>query len=162
MGHLVKDLTLLARPDADTAVLRLRPIDLRDITDAAAADVQRLAAGKNQTLEVAFDGPLPVQGDSLTLRQVFVNLLENAVRHTPVGGEIHRIGKHDHARAIVEVRDAGPGIAQRDLPHLFEPFYQADTARSNADHVGLGLALAAWIVHGHAGKIEVANRQGVG
>jgi signal transduction histidine kinase len=162
MGHLVKDLTLLARPDADTTMLRLEPIDLRDVASAAAKDVELLAVDKGQRLEVALDGPLPVKGDAPRLRQVFVNLLENAIHYTPERGEIHLVGKREHGQAVVEVRDTGPGIAAEDLARLFEPFYQADKARSNADHVGLGLSLASWIVHAHTGQIEAESQPGLG
>lgn len=162
LGRLVKDLTLLARPELDRTIVRLEPIDLRETVFAAAADVELLTANRRQTLELKLNGPLPVDGDALKLRQVFVNLLENAVRYTPEGGEICLVGRRDRGRAVVEVRDTGPGVAHEDLTHLFEPFYQADSARSNADHVGLGLALASWIVRAHAGQIHAASRPGTG
>jgi signal transduction histidine kinase len=162
MGDLVKDLTLLARPEVDRTVLRLEPIDLRDATAAAVNDVELLSADKGQRLEAALDGPLPIQGDAARLRQVFVNLLENAIRYTPEGGEIRLVGKREHGHAVLQVRDTGPGIAPEDLARLFEPFYRADQARSNADHVGLGLSLASWIVHAHTGRIEAESQPGVG
>jgi two-component system sensor histidine kinase BaeS len=93
---------------------------------------------------------------------VFVNLLENAIRYTPEGGEIRLTGRREHGRAVLEVRDTGPGIDGDDLAHLFEPFYRADRARSSADHVGLGLSLASWIVHAHGGQIDAASQPGVG
>jgi signal transduction histidine kinase len=162
MGHLVKDLTLLARPEVDRAALRLGSIDLRDAAAAAVKDVELLAAEKGQRLEVVLDGTLPVQGDAARLREVFVNLLENAIYYTPAGGKIRVLGKREHGQAVVEVRDTGPGIAAEDLERLFEPFYQADEARSNADHVGLGLSLASWIVHAHSGQIAAESQPGSG
>jgi signal transduction histidine kinase len=162
MGRLVRDLTLLARPDVDATVLRREPIDLREVASAAVDDVALLAREKGQRLEVGLDDSLPAEGDPARLRQVFVNLLENAVHYTPEGGEIRLAGKREHGNAVVEVRDNGPGIAGEDLPHLFEPFYRADRARSNADHVGLGLALASWIIHAHGGRIDAASRPGAG
>lgn len=162
MGCLVKDLTLLARSEIDKTALRIEPIDLGDAACAAIADVERLAADKGQKLQMELDGPLPVNGDAPKLRQVFVNLLENAIRYTPEGGEIRLIGRRAHGQAVLGVRDTGSGIAPKDLTHLFEPFYQADSARSNADHVGLGLSLAWWIVRAHTGQIEAASQPGVG
>jgi signal transduction histidine kinase len=162
MGRLVKDLTLLARPEVDTTVLRLESIDLRDAASGAVKDVELLAADKGQMLEAALDGPLPVHGDAPKLRQVFVNLLENAIHYTPEGGEIRLRGRREHGQAVVEVRDTGPGVAPQDLPRLFEPFYRADKARSNADHVGLGLSLASWIIHAHIGQIKATSHPGVG
>jgi signal transduction histidine kinase len=162
MGRLVRDLTLLARPDVDAPPLRREPIDLRDIASGAVRDVELQAMNKGQAVELELDGPLPVQGDAARLRQVFVNLLENAVRYTPDGGEIRLTGRREHSQAVIEVRDTGPGIAREDLAHLFEPFYRADKARSSADHVGLGLSLASWIVRAHSGEIEGASRPGAG
>jgi two-component system, OmpR family, sensor histidine kinase CiaH len=162
MGQLVKDLTLLARPEVDRTVLRHEPIDLVDAACAAVKDVELLALRKEQTVESEFNGSLPTVGDAPRLRQVFVNLLENGIRYTPEGGAICIAGRQEHGRAVVEVRDTGVGIAPGELAHLFEPFYRADKARSNADHVGLGLSLASWIVHAHSGKISVASQPGVG
>jgi signal transduction histidine kinase len=132
------------------------------VAAAAVGDVELLAEEKGQRLEVGLNGPLPVQGDPPRLRQVFVNLLENAVRYTPEGGEIRLSGRREHGHAVLEVRDNGPGIAGEDLAHLFEPFYRADKARSNADHVGLGLSLASWIVQAHDGHIGAASQPGAG
>jgi signal transduction histidine kinase len=162
LGQLVRDLTLLARPEAEGSALRLEPMDLGDAASAAAEDVKLLVTGKGQQLQLNLEEPLPVEGDLLKLRQVFVNLLENAIRYTPERGRICLTGRREHGQAIVEVRDSGTGIAADDLPHLFEPFFQADRARSNADHVGLGLSLASWIVHSHGGEIEASSQVGVG
>jgi two-component system, OmpR family, sensor histidine kinase CiaH len=162
LSQLVRDLTLLARPEADGSALRLEPMDLRDPTRAATKDVELLVAGKGQQVETDLDVPLPIQGDLLKLRQVFVNLLENASRYTPERGRICLAGRREHGHAVVEVRDSGAGIAADDLPHLFEPFFQADKARSNADHVGLGLSLASWIVRAHGGEIKATSQVGVG
>jgi len=121
------------------------------------------AERKGQTLEVALDAPLPVEGDRIKLRQALANLLDNAVAYTPEGGTIRVVGRHDHGRAVVEVRDTGPGIAAEHLPHLFEPFYRADFARGGGGaHVGLGLALASWIARSHGGQLGVESRVGVG
>lgn len=162
MGRLVRDLTLLARPEGDTALAQRETIDLREVVCDALSDIEILAADKGQRLEVELGAALPVQGQPLRLRQVFVNLLENAVRYTPEEGEIRLVGRREHGHAVVSVRDTGAGISQEDLPHLFEPFYRADKARSNADHVGLGLSLASWIVHAHGGQIEAESQPGAG
>src|SRR5947209_9256359 len=82
LGQLVRDLTLLARPEADGSALHLEPMDLRDAARAAIKDVELLVANKGQQLETDLDVPLPIHGDLLKLRQVLVNLLENASRYT--------------------------------------------------------------------------------
>jgi signal transduction histidine kinase len=122
-----------------------------------------LAERKGQTLEVALDGVLPTEGDRLKLRQALTNLLDNAVTYTPEGGTIRLTVRHKRGRAVIAVCDTGPGIAAQHLPHLFEPFYRADAARGGSNgHVGLGLALADWIVRAHGGRLSVESRVGVG
>ncbi len=79
-----------------------------------------------------------------------------------VEGKIRLAGKRDRGQAVLMIRDTGAGIPRAELAHLFEPFYQVDGARSAAGHVGLGLALAAWIVRAHNGRIDAESREGVG
>src|SRR5919201_123507 len=115
------------------------------------------------TMEVALEGGRPAKGDRLKLRQALTNLLDNAVTYTPEGGTIRLTARQDHGRAVIAVRDTGPGIAAQHLPHLFEPFYRVDAARGGGSgHSGLGLALAAWIIRAHGGHLSVESRVGVG
>ncbi len=161
MGRLVKDLTMLAQ--AERAVpLTLAPLDLVSIAGEAVRDVQPLAVRKNQVVRLDLPQSLPVQADPLKFRQALTNLLENAVTYTEDGGSIALLGKRERGQAVLEIRDTGVGISQEHLTHLFEPFYQIDGARGVADHVGLGLALTAWIVRAHHGRIEVESHEGVG
>jgi signal transduction histidine kinase len=163
MGTLVGDLLALARVQSDQDTLALEPLDLGEVAREAAAGVQALAGSKGQTLEVTLDGTLPIAGDRLKLRQVLVNLLDNAVTYTPPGGTIRLTGRPERGRAVLEVRDTGPGIAAPHLPHLFEPFYRVDAARGGGSgHSGLGLALARWIVQAHHGHLSVESHVGVG
>jgi signal transduction histidine kinase len=141
----------------------MQPLDLYDVAREAAEGVQPLAARKRLTLEVALDGALSIAGDRLKLRQALANLLDNAVTYTPEGGAICLTGRRERGRAVLEVRDTGPGIAAQHLPHLFEPFYRVDAARAGgSSHSGLGLALAQWIVQAHHGHLAVESRLGVG
>lgn len=163
MGALIADLLALARTQTDREALTLEPLALRAIARDAADGALPFADRKGQTLELALDAPLPVEGDRIKLRQALANLLDNAVAYTPEGGIIRVVGRHDHGRAVVEVRDTGSGIATEHLPHLFEPFYRADSARGGGGtQVGLGLALASWIARSHGGHLSVESRVGVG
>src|SRR5918912_22536 len=140
MGLLIGDLLALARAQSDRETLALEPLDLHEVAHEAAEGVRPLAERKGQTLEVALDGALPAQGDRLKLRQALTNLLDNAVTYTPEGGTIRLTARQDHGRAVIAVRDTGPGIAAQHLPHLFEPFYRVDAARGGGSgHSGLGL-----------------------
>jgi signal transduction histidine kinase len=163
MGTLIGNLLALARTQSDRAVLALEPLDVREVAREAAEGVRPLAERKGQTLEVALDGALPAEGDRLKLRQALTNLLDNAVTYTPEGGTIRLTARQDHGRAIIAVRDTGPGIAAPHLPHLCEPFYRVDAARGGGSgHAGLGLALAAWLIRAHGGQLSVESRVGVG
>jgi signal transduction histidine kinase len=163
MGTLVGDLLALARVQSDRETLALQPLDLHDVAREAVEGVQPLAARKGQRLEVALDGALPIAGDRLKLRQALANLLDNALTYTPEGGTICLTAHRARGRAVLAVRDTGPGIAAPHLPHLFEPFYRVDAARGGGSgHSGLGLPLAQWIVQAHGGHLTVESHPGVG
>ncbi len=158
MGLLVEDLLLLARLDQQRPLER-QPVDLLELASAAvhaaspAGDVQLVAASP----EVA---PV-VTGDAQRLRQVLGNLVTNALVHgaPPV---VVRIGTA-YGQAVVEVIDAGPGIAQADRARAFERFFRADASRTRASGgTGLGLSIVASIVRAHAGTVELDETPGGG
>jgi signal transduction histidine kinase len=162
MGQLAKDLLILARNETEAGTLALLPLCLDDVARAAVERAEPLSRQKGQTVEVMVSDRLPIQGDELKLRQALLNIVENAVIYTPKGGSICVMGRRERGRAVLEVRDTGPGVAAEHLCHLFEPFYQVNSARSDSGHAGLGLALAAWIVRAHGGHIEAASQVGSG
>jgi signal transduction histidine kinase len=163
MAALVKDLLALARAQHDADTVTLAPGDLGVLAQEAVAVLRPLAAHKQQRLEVDLRGSLPVLGDSLKLRQVCINLLDNAIRYTPAGGTVSVRGTRASGQALVEVRDTGEGIDLAHIAHVFEPFYQVDPDRGASDgHVGLGLTIAAWIVKAHGGHLTVKSRPGIG
>jgi signal transduction histidine kinase len=105
----------------------------------------------------------PMLGDQDRLRQVFNNLLDNALRYTPAGGSVTVSTRAANANIVITVSDTGQGIAPQDLPHIFERFYQADKSRSKeAGGLGLGLAICKEIIAAHQGKIEVNSMVGKG
>lgn len=163
MGLLVRDLLTLARVRDDQAILSRELLDLGDMVNEVATEMRVLAERKRQRLEVAVTEPLPAAIDRLKLRQALTNVLDNAIAYTPEGGSIQLTAHRAHHRAVIAVRDSGPGIAARHLPHLFEPFYRVDGARSgDGSHTGLGLALAAWIARAHGGHLAVESHPGAG
>jgi signal transduction histidine kinase len=161
MGHLVKDLTMLAQAERRVS-LTMAPLELVTVAREAIEDVRPLAERKGQKVSVRLPHTLPVQGDPMQLRQALTNLLDNAVTYTPEGGEICLVGKRERGQAVLEIRDTGVGIPRQHLTHLFEPFYRVDGARTAAGHVGLGLALTAWIVRAHHGQVDATSRDGAG
>ncbi|HWE63877.1 MAG TPA: HAMP domain-containing sensor histidine kinase [Chloroflexota bacterium] len=156
LAHLVDDLALLARVDSGAISVEHRPVDLARLVLEVASGMELLAEDRGIQLRCAVADGMRVSGDAQRIHQLLVILLDNALKYTPPGGAVAlEITRQGH-RVQLQVRDSGPGIDPRDLPHLFERFYRADHARSG-DGAGLGLAIAHWIVTAHGGQIRAAN-----
>lgn len=160
LGRLVNDLLALARADSGQPVSRTT-VELDRVVVDAVSVMRRQAA--NVVLEVASLEPVIVSGDPDRLRQVLIILLENAIRYTPSGGRVWVSLRHQAQEALLEVGDTGVGIGAAEIPHVFDRFYRADSARSRvAGGSGLGLAIAKWIAGAHDGRIEVESELGQG
>jgi signal transduction histidine kinase len=120
--------------------------------------MRTVAEAKGLHLRIDGSAAVPIQGDGARLRQVFYNLLDNAIKYTPEGGAIEvRVGTEDQI-AVVTVRDTGIGIPPEHLPRVFDRFYRVDKARSRAEGgTGLGLSIAKTIVVAHGGHIELTS-----
>jgi two-component system OmpR family sensor kinase len=163
MGLLVEDLLMLARLDQQRPLER-RPVDLLPLARDVVDDARALAPDRDVQLDVVTEPPV-VLGDDARLRQVFGNLMSNALRHTPEGSPIRlRLGAdRPSGLAAVEVVDAGPGLTEEQSERVFERFYRVDSARSRADGgAGLGLSIVAALVAAHGGRVEVDSRPGQG
>jgi two-component system OmpR family sensor kinase len=163
MGLLVEDLLLLARLDAQRPLDRHR-VDLLALATDAVHDAQSIAPRRAITMEV-FDGPgtPEVLGDEPRLRQVFGNLMANALQHTPdTAGITVRVGTDDD-NAVLEVCDEGPGMSADDAHRVFERFYRADTSRARTSGgTGLGLSIVDSLVDAHGGTVSVRTAPGEG
>ena len=109
--------------------------------------------------------PVIVPVDASRIRQLILNLLTNAVKYTPAGGRVRMQLVHADGRVTLTVADTGIGIAPGDLPHIFDRFWRADSARTRTGErsgAGLGLAICKWIAEAHGGQIEVVSRPGRG
>jgi signal transduction histidine kinase len=162
MRAVVEGLLTLARADADAVPLQREPVDLARL---AADVVQSARAGATErgiTLR-AEGSAAPVSGDPDRLRELLTNLVGNAVQYSSRGDEVICSTSLAGGRAMVEVRDTGPGIDAADLPHVFERFYRANKARSRAaGGAGLGLAISKWIAESHGGRIVCESAIGRG
>ncbi len=147
---LVGDLVALTRDDH----LQREPerLDLAEVTEAALARAER--RGPNITFHVALES-VPILGDASTLERAITNLLDNAVKFSPSDGDIWVSLTEDGVLTIV---DSGPGIADEDLPHIFDRFYRSDRAR-NTPGTGLGLAIVAHTVGVHGGTVRAGNQR---
>ncbi|KAB8146090.1 HAMP domain-containing histidine kinase [Chloroflexia bacterium SDU3-3] len=160
LGRLVSDLLALARADAGQGI-RHGPVDLDALTLEAFHTARAMARGQRLALD-PFE-PVQVAGDADRLRQLLLILLDNALKYTPPDGAVTLGLRQRGAHAELSVRDTGPGIADEDLPHVFERFYRADPARGrDPGGTGLGLAIARWIVEQHGGTIELRGAAGGG
>jgi len=162
MNRLVEDLLLLARAEAGKLPLRRDDVMLDAILTDVLREMQVVARAKGVHLQADMPQPVQVRGDADRLKQVFLNLVGNAVKYTPEGGKVMLSLTVEGEWAVCRVQDTGPGIPPEDLPHVFERFYRADKARSRGKGFGLGLSIAYWIVKHHGGRIDVASRVGEG
>ncbi|MDP2322210.1 MAG: HAMP domain-containing sensor histidine kinase [Acidobacteriota bacterium] len=163
LSALVKDLRLLALADAGYLLSTCEIVDLAAVA-ADCCEIARLEAAERQVaidLQIV-DRPV-IEGSTLHLRRVFLNLVENAIRYSSAGGRVSiRITQQGH-HVIASVEDRGCGIDVADLPHVFEPFYRADPARAReTGGTGLGLAIADQVVRAHGGRIDVSSQPGAG
>jgi two-component system OmpR family sensor kinase len=164
MGLLVDDLLLLARLDQQRPILH-EPVDVLQLARDAAHDASAVAPDREVSVDVTGDGPPIVMGDDARLRQVFGNLVTNALTHTPAGGPIRvRVGADNASgMAAVEVIDTGPGLSAEQSARVFERFYRADASRTRAHGgTGLGLSIVAALVAAHGGRVEVDSEPGHG
>jgi two-component system, OmpR family, sensor kinase len=161
MTRLVDDLLLLARADTGGLPLQRRPIALDDVF----LDVFRQIRSIHPPVNVSLEGvdQVRVMGDLDRLKQLILNLVDNAIKYTPPGGTVRvSLSKADGSAEVV-VADNGIGIPAEDLPRIFDRFYRVDKARSRSQGgSGLGLSIAKWIAEAHGGSIRVESRPGVG
>jgi heavy metal sensor kinase len=163
LTRLTDQLLALAREDAHAPRQAQEAVDLASLVDDVAETMRPLAETKQVRLRVEADGKVSISGDAARLREVFFNLLDNAIKYTAEGGEIEvRVGDNG-SEVIVTVRDTGIGIPVEHLPHVFERFYRVDKARSRAEGgTGLGLSIAQSIIAAHGGRIELVSSPGQG
>jgi signal transduction histidine kinase len=163
MSSVIGKLLFLARSDAGKEQLTFEDVELKGLITGLASNIEALAQDKGIKFAVDAHEELMVSGDKVKLRQLFINILENAVRYTPTAGHISVSLVKQESNAVVSISDTGIGIPPEHLPHIFERFYRVDKARARADGgVGLGLAIAKIIAESHKGKIEVESELGKG
>jgi two-component system OmpR family sensor kinase len=159
MSVLVEDLLLLARLD-DGRPLEREPVELDEVVGEAVETAQ--AVDPERAIELHAE-PATVLGDRVRLRQIVDNLLANVRAHTPAGTPASVSVRRKNGSAEIAVTDAGPGLDEEHLEHLFERFYRADASRSRASGgVGLGLAIVAAVAEAHGGTASASSRPGEG
>jgi len=154
---MVDNMLVLARADAGGYQLRWSDCFVDEILDECihAADV--LASAKGVALESHVETGLRLRGDDSLLRQLALNVIENAIKHTPEGGSVRISGRRASGNIEIRVSDSGPGVAQPDRERIFERFVRLDDARATAGGAGLGLPIARWVAESHGGTLVLAS-----
>ena len=163
LERLVDDLLDVARVGAGKLILQRRPLILQDVLRQAVDATRGKVDQRRQTLDLVLaEGGIPIEGDAERLHQVFVNLINNAIKYTPPGGRIWVKGTVEPGEAVARVEDNGSGISGDMLPKLFEMFTQVESSRAMAQGgLGIGLALVKNLVTLHGGSVQ-AKSDGAG
>jgi two-component system, OmpR family, sensor kinase len=165
MSRMVTDLLTLARADGGSLTLEMHEVDLDTVVTDVFREAKILAQTRDLQIRVPRLEPMRIQGNSDRLKQLLLNLVGNAIKFTPDGGQISLSLWRESGSAVLQVSDTGIGIKPEDLEHIFDRFYQADSSRVRAhtgDGAGLGLSIAKWIAEAHHGSIEAESTLGSG
>jgi two-component system, OmpR family, sensor kinase len=165
MTDLVESLLTLARADEGRFDIYREPIELQPLVQEVFETALILGEAQGVTVNMPFTTDVVVMADRTRLRQLFLNLVTNAIKYTPAGGKVELgLGRHPD-NVTFAVRDTGIGISAADFPHIFERFWRADRVRSRMSErggFGLGLAISQWIAQAHGGTLTASSRLGRG
>lgn len=165
MADLVDSLLTLAHADEGRFDLYREPVEMEPLVREVAETANILGEAAGQQVSMPVLQPVTVLGDRVRLRQLFLNIVTNAIKYTGKGGKVELTLEALDGTAVFTVKDTGIGIAGVDLPFIFDRFWRVDRARSRGGErsgVGLGLAISQWIAQAHGGSINVSSRMGRG
>jgi heavy metal sensor kinase len=161
LKHIVEDLFTLARADAGQYPLTPTDFYLDELVTECTRSVRTLAAAKQITLRCDTSKEMPIRADEALLRRMIVNLLDNAIKYTPPGGNVSVTWDVQDSQYRITVTDTGQGIPSELQSRIFERFFRVDKARSRSENdgggAGLGLSISRWIVQAHAGQLELTR-----
>jgi heavy metal sensor kinase len=163
MSSVVENLLLLAKADSKQETLRRDPVDLKKLISQMYDESIIIASQKKIAVTLVPPEEITIQGDEHRLRQMFLNLIDNAVKYSHAHGKMAMsLTQHD-GMARISVADTGIGIPSAEIPRIFDRFYRVDHARTRElGGAGLGLAIIKWIVHAHGGTISVLSEPNKG
>jgi signal transduction histidine kinase len=161
LARIVDGLTLLAKADAGLITLTQSPIAFDDLVQDSFADTKVLAQSSGLSVQLEARESAIVLGDAHRLRQLLLNLSDNAVKYNQPGGRISMALRKTESSATFTIANTGPGIRAELLPRVFDRFFRADMSHSHEpDGCGLGLSIAQWIVKAHQGTIQIQSNPG--
>lgn len=161
LAHMVDELQRLSSAESAALQLSLVSCDLAELARKAADGLSEMFTAVGITLITRLD-PVPIRADRLRLQDVIVNLLTNALKYTPPGGEVVLRTGREGDQAVLRVSDNGPGIAPDELPRIFDRFFRGRQAATVAGGSGIGLTIVAALVRAHRGKLNVSSELGQG
>jgi two-component system OmpR family sensor kinase len=163
MTKIVENLLTIARLDSGTDIIARREVDLGQLVQWTVGQMHLIAEEKQIAMHCRLSETAIILADAGRVKQVLVNLLDNAIKYTPAGGEVHLATSILHNNAILEVSDNGIGIPPESLPHVFDRFYRSDRARTRGSGgTGLGLSIVQAICNAHDGSVRIQSVEGVG
>jgi heavy metal sensor kinase len=158
LTRIVNDLLTLSEAEAGNQVILLKPISLKSLVEDLVEQMQILATERHISIQLGAIPEAVIQGDELWIRRALLNLIDNAIKYSRDGGSIEVGAETRDGRVRLQIRDSGIGIAEADIPYIFDRLYRADPARSRTNGgTGLGLALVKWVVDAHEGEIRVTS-----
>ncbi|HEX9780430.1 MAG TPA: ATP-binding protein [bacterium] len=161
MAQTVETLLSVARAGAMSGSLDWQSVELGGLLNQVAAIWRKIAAAKRVAVTIDANGPVWVRGERRLLERLVANLIDNAIRFTPLNGSVTLSAAAEGVLARLSVKDTGPGIAPEELPRIFDRFFRRPSAAVSSS-TGLGLGLCRWIAEAHQGRIDVASTPGRG
>ena len=160
INKLVEELLTLARSDSNEQQIRPEYFKMDRLLGLIVEQFRPIAVMKDLNIKETIDQDLNYYGDQERLHQLFVILLDNALKFTPAKGTVFISSKKEGNYLKIIVKDTGIGISSKDLPYIFDRFFRGDKSRSRAEGgTGLGLSIAKWIVEAHHGQINIESKQ---
>jgi signal transduction histidine kinase len=161
LAKIVDGLALLAKADAGQMPLQRSPVRLKELVEDSFADAQILAQPRHVTVELKTCENVTVLGDRNRLRQLLLNLTENAIKYNERDGKVNIALTRNNGTVELTISNTGPGIPPDKLPRVFERFFKVDDShKAGMESCGLGLSIAQWIVKAHRGSISIASEPG--
>jgi len=158
MSCIIDDLLLLSKADMKEIKLNVEEVALRDLITDVCMDMKVVADKKNVELEASELEDIRLKGDELKLRRMLLNIVENGIKYSQVGGKVSVSSQQNNGYAKIDVKDNGIGISEEDIKYIFDRFYRADPSRKRESGSGLGLSISRWIAEAHQGSIEVISQ----
>jgi heavy metal sensor kinase len=163
MSSIIENLLVLAKADQGLSKADFTEVDLATLVSELYDDSEVLAEPKHIHVSLKKNAPITLVGDKVRLRQLFLNLIDNAIKYTPEGGSVSLTVERQNGTALFQVEDTGIGIPSQDIDKVFDRFYRVDKARSrDLGGAGLGLSIAKWIAELHRGTITVQSEPNKG